>query len=288
MNTKTHSVCRKPIAGKIAVILMTFADDEGCLTQCFRYLTKQQSTYNLEFFVLDDARKPLKNIPANVHYWKTHFDRQCNLNGQECAHGMLIEMLKIARMSKAEYIMKVDCDMCIRDLENFLSPLKENPLQVVGFKLHEKMNYCAGVTYVLPVVGLFNAVVNFCAWYARQRELSSIVEFAPYCPEDWAITRCVADVNDWTLFQWDNSYEVSPENWLMSPFNFAEVKKDGSISPLTFSRFQLYDFVNFGNRFQLSCDNPRTFAADCMKAFADFDLQNTFTTHCHPSGIEII
>lgn len=277
MITKTHSVCRKPIAGKIAVFLMTFADDESYLTQCLRYLSKRQLKYNLEFFVLDDARKPLKNLPANVHYWKTYFDRQGNLNGQECAHGMLIEMLKIARMSNAEYIMKVDCDMCIRNLENFLSPLKENPLQVVGFKLNQTMYHCAGVTYILPAVGLFKAVMNFCAWYAGQRKIDSMVDFALRCPEDWAITRCVAEVNEWTLFQWDNSRDVSPENWLMAPFNFDEVKKDGSISPLSFSRFQLYDFVNFGNRFQLTCDNPRAFAADCMKAFADFDLQNTFS-----------
>ncbi len=255
---------------------MTFKGDELCLKECLRYLELQKEKYDLEIFILDDAKNPLDNPPQNCHYWKTYFDRQGNLNGQECAHGMLIEMLKIARMSKAEFIMKVDCDQCVRSLENFLEPIFSNKKQVVGFKLNEKMCYCTGVTYILPTEGLFNAVVNFRKWYKEQNKLDEMGEFAPHCPEDWAITRCVADTNDYTLFQWDNSKEVSAEHWLLSPFNFDEVKADGTISPLSFSRFQLYDFVNFGNRYLLKCDKPRVFAAECMKKFTDFDLENKF------------
>lgn len=272
MNIETHYKSWKPIKGKIAVLLMTFEGDEKCLLQCLRYLKLQQTKHELEFYLVDDALHPLENVPAGVHYWKSYFDRQGNLNGQDCAHGMLIEMLKIARMSRAEYIMKVDCDMAIRSLDNYLMPLERNPKQVIGFKLNPRMCYCAGVTYVLPTEGLYNAVRDFRKWYKEQRELDEIGEFAPHCPEDWAITRCVADVNDFTLFQWDNSRDVSAENWLLSPFNFDEVGEDGTISPLSFSRFQLYDFVNFGNRYLLTCDNPRQFAAKCMKQFADFDL----------------
>lgn len=276
MNKRTVAYKNDVVAGKIAVVLMTFAGDERCLKQNLRYLERLKGKYNLEFFILDDANKPLENPPANCNYWKTHFERQGNLNGQECTHGMLIEFLKIARMSKAEYILKVDCDMCVRNLDNFISPLEENPLQVIGFRLNPKMCYCAGVTYILPTVGLYNAVRHFCQWYNGQKELDTTGEFAPHCPEDWAITRCVADVNNWQLFQWDNSKEISSENWLMSPFNFEEIRKDGSISPLSFARFQLYDFVNFGNRYQLKGDNTREIAADCMKKFVDFDLENKF------------
>ena len=269
--------CWKPIIGKIAVFIMTFAGDEKYLNECLRYLEIQKDRYNFEIFILDDAKNPLENPPKNCHYWKTFFERQGNLNGQDCAHGMLIEMLKIARMSKAEFILKVDCDQCVRTFENFLSPLKETPKQVIGFKLNPRMCYCSGVTYVLPTEGLYKAVKDFRKWYKEQREKDVQGEFAPHCPEDWAISRCVADVNDYQMTRWDNSKEVSAEHWLMSPFNFEEVKKDGTISPLSFSRFQIYDFVNFGNRYTiLNNDNPREFAANCMRQFADFDLENKF------------
>jgi hypothetical protein len=47
--------------------------------------------------------------------------------------GMLMDMLRAARESKAEYILKIDSDMYIRTLDRFLKPLKDDTTPVIGF-----------------------------------------------------------------------------------------------------------------------------------------------------------
>lgn len=250
---------------------MTFKGDEDCLCQCLRALKNQQSIgHNLEIHILDDNNNPIEKVYdfIDYKYKQTFFRRNGNLNGAECTHGMLIEMARIARESRAEYIMKVDSDMFIRSLDNFLYPLEEDNKQVIGFQLKSTMNYCAGVTYILPSSGLYNAVKGFHNWFKDAEQNDP--DFIDHCPEDWAISRCVAQINNFTMLQYNNW--SNHENWLLSPFVFKEIRSDGSLSPLTLSRFQIYDFVNFGNRYELDCDNPREVAANCMKKFADFDL----------------
>lgn len=265
----------EPIKGKIAVFIMSFNGDTPCLKQCLRGIEQQiKKGYNMEVYICDDANNPItdQDIIQNYNYNKTYFQRNGNLNGTECSLGMLIEMLKVARMSKAQYIMKVDSDMFIRSLERFMKPLEENEKSVVGFRLTTCMNYAAGVTYILPTEGLFNTIKNFYKWYREEKDNDD--RWIEHCPEDWAITRSVAAINNYPLIQWDNA--TIPDYWLMSPFNYEEVNEDGQMSPLTLSRFQLYDFVNFGNRYELTVDNPREFAGAVMKKFVDFDLNNEF------------
>ena len=272
MNIETFSEYHwQPIKGKIAVFIMTFSGDEGCLTQCLRALDEQRKSRDIEIFILDDASSPLESVPDGVHYRKTYFNRHGNLNGTECAHGELMEMCRCARESRAEYVMKVDSDMIIRSLTNFLAPLETDRHQVIGFKLTKTMNYCAGVTYIMPSMGLYKAIREFSAWY---REAQADPMWIAHCPEVWAVSRCVAKVNGYQMTQHDQS--IHPENWLLSPFNFDEMREDGSISPLTLTRYTLYDFVNFGNRYEMDVENPREVAAMCMKKFVDFDLLNTF------------
>jgi hypothetical protein len=126
------------------------------------------------------------------------------------------------------------------------------------------MNYAAGVTYLLPSKGLYNAIKNFQMWYKEEQNTS------PHCPEDWAITRCMATVNNYTLYQWDNYSD--PQQWLLTPFNFTDIKS-GNFS-LSFAKCAMYDFVNFGNRHELNVENPREVAADIMQRFIDYDLLN--------------
>ena len=195
---------------------------------------------------------------------------------------MLIEFLRIARESKAEFIMKVDCDMVIRNLDRFLQPLQENANSVIGFKLNPRMNYAAGVTYILPSQGLYNAIRSFYSWYEEERVSSK--EWAAHCPEDWAITRSVAALNNYTLLQWENS--INPHTWLLAPFCYSELNDDGSINPVCLSRYTIYDFVNFGNRHELEHrtellknHTQREVAAHCMQKFVEFDLDNIFTAN---------
>ena len=271
------------VKGKIAVFIMSFSGDKPCLTQCLRGIEQQQKKgYNIEVFIIDDANSPLELSEEQlqqVNYRKSYFNRNGNLNGTQCAHGMLIEMLRCARESKAEYILKVDSDMYIRSLDRFLKPLEENPECVIGFKLSKDMCYCAGVTYLLPTKGLYKAIKDFYKWYNNEKDNTN--EWIKHCPEDWAITRCVTSVNDYTMYQWDNS--TDPSTWLLAPFNFKEIEKDGTITPLAITRFTMYDFVNFGNRYDLEeckCGElvnkkqPRDIAGECMAIFTDYDLLN--------------
>lgn len=289
----------KPIDGKIAVFIMTFQGDSGCLVECLRGLEEQKKKgYDLEIYICDDGKNPLQEETLNEiqgvikSYRKTYFDRNCNLNGTQCSQGMLMEMLRCARECEAEFVMKVDCDMYIRNLKNFLQPLEEDRNSVIGFKLTKDMNYCAGVTYLLPSTGLYNAIRDFYKWWKNEQENDE--KWISHCPEDWAITRCVTAVNDFTMYQWDNS--TTPNKWLMAPFNFREIEPDGSINPLSFTRFLLYDFVNFGNRYELDkecqckslLDNldPRSIAGNCMKRFVDFDLSLEYSTSIIPTNNE--
>lgn len=270
--TKEHNY--NFIHNKIAVVIMTFNGDTGCLQQCIRGLEEQKNRgYDLDIHILDDGLNPLHNPQqySQYHYKKTYFDRRCNLNGTACSLGMLIEFMRIARESEAQYVMKVDCDMYIRNLANFMKPLEENENLVIGFKLNPHMNYAAGVTYILPSIGLYNAIKNFYTWY-KLEETENLKEWAAHCPEDWAITRCTAHTNNFTLFQYQNS--VNPHTWLLAPFNFKEVKPDGTMNPVCLSRYTIYDFVNFGNRHEIEDKlNARAIAANCMKTFIDFDLE---------------
>ena len=172
--------------------------------------------------------------------------------------------------------------MYIRSLDRFLKPLEEDPDSVIGFQLSKSMNYCAGVTYILPSKGLYKAVKEFYTWLNNEKENTE--EFIKHTPEDWAITRCVTSVNDYTMYQWNN--HTTPSNWLMSPFNFREIEADGSISSLVFSKYCMYDFVNFGNRYELDKEckcskllqekTPRELAGEVMQKFTNFDLLNLY------------
>lgn len=51
----------KPIKGKIAVVIMTFKGDGGCLQQCLRGLEVQkQRGRDIEVYILDDSNNPLE------------------------------------------------------------------------------------------------------------------------------------------------------------------------------------------------------------------------------------
>ena len=257
------------IQGKIAVCIFTYNGDKQCLVECLRAIQKQKKKgLDLDIYILDDGFNPIQNPPTGYQYRRTYFNRNGNLNGIQCAQGMLLEMVKISRQSQCQYIMKVDSDMIIRDLTEFLSPLNQDKNSVIGFRLNEYMDYCAGVTYILPAIGLYKTLKGFIKWYREENKPQNF-----HCPEDWAITRAVTIINDFQMVQWDNTPTVSSEFWLMAPFNFKQRKTDGRISPISLSRFQLYDFVNFGNRYQIKEGDPHQISAQCMRTFNDFDEQ---------------
>lgn len=190
---------------------MSFSGDKACLTQCLRGIREQiKKGYDLHTYIIDDANNPLdltEDELKDLHYRKSYFPRNCNLNGTSCAHGMLMEMLRCSRECKAEYVLKVDSDMYIRSLDRFLTPLEQDPNAIIGFKLSKTMNYAAGVTYLLPTAGLYTAIKDFHKWWKNEKENTQ--DWITHCPEDWAITRCVTITNDFTMYQWDNSLDAN-------------------------------------------------------------------------------
>lgn len=288
MRRKSINQSWQSVKGKIAVVIMSFSGDKQCLLQCLRGLEEQKKKgYDLEVFVLDDNEHPLDLSEEELKhftYRKTFFPRNKNLNGSQCALGMLMEMVRCARSCKAEYLMKVDCDMYIRTIERFIEVLENEPQSVIGFQLRPTMNYAAGVTYILPAQGLYNTVKNFYKWLEHEKKGNE--QFIPHIPEDWAISRSVAWVNKYKLLLWDNF--TNSEQWLMAPFNFQELNEDGSVNSLILSKFCMYDFVNFGNRYDITKEckcgklldqkSPRDIAGETMQKFIDFDLNNEYNT----------
>lgn len=284
--------------GKIATVIMTFSGDAMCLQQCLRGLEEQKKKgYDLDIYIIDDAASPITNtndikvditqhkLHCGAHsysYKQSHFNRNFNLNGTECAMGIIMEMIRCSRESGAQYVMKVDSDMYIRNLNRFLAPLNDNPDSVIGFKLSKDMNGVAGVTYLLPAKGLYKALKGFHKWWKLAEKEPG---FMKHCPEDWAITCCTSYINDFTLVQWDNY--TDPETWLLCPFNFADMSENGTVGALYYTKYSMYDFVNFGNRFEMREINklaklilaydPRQVAGISMQRFIDFDVYDTYT-----------
>ena len=258
----------QPIRNKVAIFYMAFSGDTQCLIESVRSIKRLSSKYDFDIFIIDDIASPLKEIPSGCHRYFSFFFRNGNLNGAECAHGMMMSMLTCARKCRAEYILKVDSDMIVKDLDSFLRPLDYDREQVIGFKLNPNMNYAAGVCYLLPVNALYNAIRCFNSWLIKEQERE---DYPQHCPEDWAITRSVSMINNIPLLQYNQVDKQ--EHWMMAPFNYDEVKLNDDeirIPNLSLLRFSMYDFVNFGNRFQLHEENARDVAAGCMKRFNDF------------------
>ena len=139
------------IRNKIAIFIMSFSGDEGCLFQCVRALEKLSPRYDFEIFVIDDGHNPLENIPENVHYSKSFFNRNGNLNGRECVEGMLFCMLEAARLSGADVVIKIDSDIILNNL-NWVKDF--NPLQShIGFQI-QNQSHVSGCCYSLPTSAL--------------------------------------------------------------------------------------------------------------------------------------
>lgn len=165
--------------------------------------------------------------------------------------------------------------MLVLNFERFMQPLKENPLSVIGFKLNARMQYAAGVCYILPVTGLYEAIRGFHMWYEAE---SAREDFATHCPEDWAITRAVSALNDYPLLLFNQVDK--PSSWLLSPFNYDEIMLGDTngeihIHPLIHQRFLIYDFINFGNRYQIARPEARDIAATCMGLYLSFLKDST-------------
>lgn len=111
---------------KAGLLTFTYGGDEGIfrermevveqLRKCFRQ-------HEIHEFIADDANNPFQTPVednALIHYFRTDYDRKGNLNGIGNMLGQLMVMKRIQEEYDLDYIIKVDSDTCILNL-NILS-----------------------------------------------------------------------------------------------------------------------------------------------------------------------
>lgn len=138
---------------KWCVCIFTFGGDAVALGQCIRGLKRLRERCErvggeLSIYVYDDGEHPLPYAPAGVEYEKTWFERGGNLNGVACVQGELLCMLKAAKASEAEVVVKLDSDTVVQDLgwmwEEFA---RSEYVDHVGVVLNGEMDWASGVCY---------------------------------------------------------------------------------------------------------------------------------------------
>lgn len=256
---------------RIAYNIFTYNKDYPCLKECIKSIRRLKGCKGSKIFVWDDGLNPLnpeqvqqiKSL-AGVHYEKTFFNRNKNLNGIECVVGMLICFELSRRLSKAKYIFKVDCDSYLNSIDYYVNALK-NGYDMVGTALTYIMGYCAGCCYALDADILYDLVFNHSKLITHKTK--ALVE-APHYPEDLAITELVKIIGGKVLLNESNKSQ-SPKYWELAPFVYKEYKND-SISYNCLSRYRFYSVANFGNRFEIEDPNPHEVAGRCMEIYSNF------------------
>jgi len=102
-------------------------------------------------YVLDDASAPLDMPPHGARYWRTSFDRGGNLNGLPCIMGMVDEFEAIMRGGAHDWLLKVDCDTFVNNLD-WLRGLRPRETAFAG-TIHVN-EHCSGACYAVSREGV--------------------------------------------------------------------------------------------------------------------------------------
>lgn len=230
-------------APKIAVNVFTYRADAVCLGQCLRAL--HALGYPLDVYVWDDAANPLPFAPSGCHYETTDFPREGNLNGIPCVRGILFCLLRSARMSEADYVLKIDSDTCLLSLRHILRDIAEHPDCVCGYRVSRTENYISGGAYTIPARALYDMILALNTYESADGNY----------PEDRSINRLALDVG---LGEHIDDHVFAPSaTWWSAPFKFSEMPPSCLIEArprLPFNllnRYLIYDAVNFGNRHEI-------------------------------------
>lgn len=243
---------------KIAVNIFTYARDAYCLGQCLAALDKLPERSKMEIYVWDDAAHPCPYAPPGVHYEKTAFKRNGNLNGRDCVLGMLLCMQRSIDLSGADVVAKIDCDTYALRLDRLLLGADDS---MKGIRITADEDYTSGIFYALPAAKVYDMLID-CSHYQHEDPQHHYPEDRTIC----ALARRAGlevRTHDCVLTPW--------KEWLCAPFKYTELQ--GSAIPYNaLLRYLRYDVVNFGNRHELEeYEDPHRVAADCMRAFHIFN-----------------
>jgi hypothetical protein len=198
---------------KYCFVIFTYGDDAHLLGQTLRAL--KAITPMRRVFVFDDAANPLPYPPHGVHYSQTHFKRNGNLNGTECAEGELFCMYEAAMKVKADVVIKLDSDIILNNMKWLTdgNPLEEQ----IGFKLRAEQNFCSGACYSLPTEALVKMLRILAKTPRNDFKGESI------------IMSYLARSAGYYVRLWDCSEKVDSELWRASSINASAVR-DGQIN----------------------------------------------------------
>lgn len=145
----------------IAIVYFSFYKDKALLLQSLRAIPRltKDGRDTITTFVFDDASSPIGPEPfagAEVRYSTTDFPRGGNLNGTTCVLGMAACFRNIFDALSPDWLIKVDSDVFINDLE-FLRNL--DPTTVGGSGSFSELHFAHGCLYAISAYGL-DAIEN--------------------------------------------------------------------------------------------------------------------------------
>lgn len=132
----------------ITYCIFTYKEDAPMVEQCIRGL-KLLGSREQNIFVFDDGRNPTQIPLRGCQYRRTYFNRNGNLNGQECTQGELKCMGEAVYHTGADLIIKIDSDIILNSLDWVQTTY--NPLvRHIGFHIGEEKHHISGCCYSLP------------------------------------------------------------------------------------------------------------------------------------------
>lgn len=137
----------------VALVYFTYERDAELLGMSLQALPQLRSREGDEVsvFVFDDANAPLAVVPEGVVYEQTSFDRKGNLNGLECIDGMLALYESVFERTGAEWIVKLDCDTYLNDLD-WLRGMDAATVAQAGCR--HVNDFCSGACYAVSRAGV--------------------------------------------------------------------------------------------------------------------------------------
>lgn len=163
---------------KIAVCYFSYHKDIDFLNESLKYLQKtieRHPEHEIRVYVFDDGhynksikKKELETFPTLI---TTHFNRNGNLNGFECIHGMFMEYAKIAQRFDYDYLIKLDSD-CVLNTFDYITAIenrlkKENLLDKLGqIGSYFAQLCCYGCCQTFTKLGV-SVILNLCNHMAK-------------------------------------------------------------------------------------------------------------------------
>lgn len=150
---------------KLGFVYFTYKNDELMLKYSIESLMMLQTLHQIQIFVVDDSKNPIGDVPEQVVYFKSCFERNGNLNGVECLKGMAEVYDKILDEYSCDYVVKIDPDVYVNSID-WLDNIDKDEIYQFGFTRHYKKHYkiepiiCHGCFHGINRHGVDNLICN--------------------------------------------------------------------------------------------------------------------------------